>query len=123
MHTPVCSIRIGFVCIGAAIQFGCIAFTLNLMTSGEVAAAEQSRSNQAVAVRVLPDGKYLYKGKEITARELIRIGEHEEINLIISKDQIGKDPLFKQVQEHAKRNGSVTHIGFIGIHAKQNDPK
>jgi len=103
-------------------HFGCVALALGLITIGDAAGAGRNHSDQAVDVRALPNGKYLYKGKEITARDLIRLGEHEEINLVVSKDQLANDPLIKQIQEDAKRHGGVTHIGFIGIQSKQVDP-
>jgi len=107
---------------GAA-KFSCFALTLILLTIGEAISAElrAPAPNQSVEVRVLSDGRYLYKGKEITARELMRLGEHKSIDFLVSKDFLAKDPLFKEMQEQAQRNGAY-HIGFSGVESKQIDP-
>jgi hypothetical protein len=63
--------------------FGCFALAVGLMGPEKAAGAEQTRAQptRTVQVRVLPDGKYLYKGKEITASELKRLGKRTPLIL------------------------------------------
>jgi hypothetical protein len=89
-----------------------------LMVGGAVK-AEQKTNSTIVVVRMLPNGNYLYKGKEITARDLVHLRDdaakrHEEIEISIPKDRLAKDRFVKQMLEEAKRSGA-THIGFSGI--------
>ena len=109
--------------VKGAMHFSSFAFAMSLMSLGEATAAAQNhaQSSRTVEVRVLPNGRYLYKGKEITAREFERLGKQNSVDLVISNDFATKDPLYREMQEQAQRNGAY-HVGFSGVGSTQNHP-